>query len=380
VEPVLNTKSVLHVYKTYYPDPPGGVPEAIRQIALGTRDFEVESRIFTLSPTPFPDEILRPEGMVFRARSWMAPASCDMGGVVAFKRFSALVEEADIIHYHFPWPFADLMNWAVHKNKPTVMTYHSDIVRQKWLGKLYAPLMIHTLYDMSAVIATSPAYAQTSQVLSDPELCNKLTVIPLGIDESNYPTTEDQGIMQRLGLEEGEPFFLFIGVLRYYKGLHILLRAAKLLKARIVIAGAGPEAGRLHELSRSLGLKNILFAGKVSDEEKITLLKECRACVLPSHLRSEAFGVVLIEAAMFGKPMVSCEIGTGTSFVNLHEVTGFVVDPESPKALAEAMNSLLDIQRAERMGRAARARYEKYFSGNALGSAYSKIYQRVLYQ
>jgi rhamnosyl/mannosyltransferase len=100
--------------------------------------------------------------------------------------------------------------------------------------------------------------------------------------------------------------------------------------------------------------------------------------VLPSHLRSEAFGMALVEAAMFGRPMISCAIGTGTSFVNQHEVSGFVVASESPAALAAAMNTLLsDEALARRMGRAARARYEQLFSGAALGEAYAKLYREA---
>jgi rhamnosyl/mannosyltransferase len=85
-----------------------------------------------------------------------------------------------------------------------------------------------------------------------------------------------------------------------------------------------------------------VFAGQVSDAKKVALLKRCRALVLPSHLRSEAYGMVLVEAAMYGRPLISCEIGTGTSYVNAHEETGFVVEPESSTALALAMNTLLN--------------------------------------
>lgn len=106
-----------------------------------------------------------------------------------------------------------------------------------------------------------------------------------------------------------------------------------------MIAGSGPEGEHLRRLSAETHVDNIVFAGRVSDVEKIALLKRCRALILPSHLRSEAYGMVLVEAAMFGRPQVTCEIGTGTSYVNVHESTGFVVPPESPCALADAMNT-----------------------------------------
>ena len=118
---------------------------------------------------------------------------------------------------------------------------------------------------------------------------------------------------------------------------------------------------------------------QVTDGEKIALLKACRGLVLPSHLRSEAYGMVLVEASMMARPMVTCEIGTGTSFVNLDGKTGFVVPPESPQRLAKAMNALLaDPVQAEKFGNAARMRYESLFSGPALGMAYTRLYQNVL--
>jgi len=240
--------------------------------------------------------------------------------------------------------------------------------------------MYRMLESMSAIVATSPAYAGTSPVLSDASLRDRVRVIPLGIEEGSYPHDGDVGVLRRLGLGEAEPFFLFIGVLRYYKGLHTLLQAAASVRARVIIAGSGPEGATLQEQARQLGLTNVDFAGQVTDAEKVALLKRCRALVLPSHLRSEAYGMTLVEAAMFGKPMISCEIGTGTSYVNADGETGIVVPPESPGELAGAMNRLIeDDALAQRYGLAARLRYERMFSGEVLGKAYAALYQDVVH-
>ena len=136
----------------------------------------------------------------------------------------------------------------------------------------------------------------------EPGIRDKVRVIPLGIDEASYPAEGDDGVFGRIGLDGGEPYFLFIGVLRYYKGLHTLIEAARHVNARIVIAGSGPEGERIRALSSQLGTRNVLFAGQISDPEKVALLKGCRALVLPSHLRSEAYGMVLVEASIFGRP------------------------------------------------------------------------------
>lgn len=368
---------VLHVYRTYFPDPPGGLQEAIRQICRAVQATGIESTVFTLSPDPLPGELSFPEARVVRCRSWAAPASCDLGGPGALLRFAQLAREADVVHYLFPWPFGDVLHQLVRPARPAVLTYISDIVRQRRLGGLYAPLMWKTLRDARAIVANSPSYARTSPVLSAPDVRGKVRIIPLGIDERSYPRP-DETFVERLGMEKSTPFFLFIGVLRYYKGLHGLIRAAQKIGAPIVIAGTGPEDAALRDTARALGADNVIFAGQVSDAAKVALLQGCRALVLPSHLRSEAFGMVLVEAAMFGKPMISCEIGTGTSFVNADDETGFVVQPDDPEALAGAMNRLLaDEALAARMGVSARRRYERLFSGVSLGREYSALFREV---
>lgn len=371
---------VLHVYRTYYPDPPGGLQQAIRQIAAGCQPLGIESQIFTLSPQPEPQRIERPEGTVRRARSWAAPASCDLGSLTAFQLYRDGVDWADIIHFHYPWPFADVLNQCVRSAKPKVMTYHSDIVKQKVLGKLYFPLMRLTLADMDAVVATSPTYARTSPVLTRYVAPQRLHAIPLCMGdaqvdtEANAPST----IVERLGLTD-QPYVMTLGVLRYYKGLHVLVDAARHLKGTVVIAGSGPEDGRLREQVAALGLTNVVFAGQVTEGDKHALLRQCTALALPSHLRSEAFGMVLLEAAMHSRPQISCEIGSGTSFVNQDGETGFVVPPEDPAKLAEVINRLFDNpQLADQMGRNARRRYETHFTPQVMANAYADIYQNLL--
>ena len=367
----------LHVYRTYFPDPQGGLQEAIRQIALATQAQCIDSTIFTLSPRPEPAHLERPEGTVVRCRSLLAPASCDLGGLDALRTFRQAERMADVVVHHFPWPYGDILH-AVGGGTPAVMVYHSDIVRQRLLGWIYKPLMWRTMRSMSAIVATSASYALTSTVLSHPSIRRKVRVIPLGIVEESYSQQGDAGVLSRLGLETGEPYFLFVGVLRYYKGLHTLVRAAAGVGAKIIVAGTGPEGLRLRTLAADCGAGNVLFTGRITDEEKVTLLRNCRAAILPSHLRSEAFGMFLVEGAMFARPLISCEIGTGTSYVNAHGETGLVVPPDDATALASAMNVLLrDEALADRFGRGARSRYEQLFSGPVLGRAYAELFKEL---
>jgi rhamnosyl/mannosyltransferase len=164
-------------------------------------------------------------------------------------------------------------------------------------------------------------------------------------------------------------FFLFLGAMRYYKGLPFLLEAAEKTGLSVVLAGSG-DAGKVPP--------NVTVLGEVSEAEKQALLRTCTAFVFPSHLRSEAFGVALLEAARAGKPMISCEIGTGTSYVNEHNITGLTIPPADPEALATAMQSLWgDSPRREQMGAAARARYEKLFTAKEMGDSYAALYRRL---
>ncbi|MES2636298.1 MAG: glycosyltransferase [Pseudomonadota bacterium] len=371
--------NVLNTYRTYYPDPPGGLQEAIRQICLATSSLGVKNTIFTLSPNPKPNVLAMPEATVVRERSWIAPASCDIGGYTAYSTYLSSLSKADIVHYFHPWPFADVLNIFKTSDKPAVLTYISDVVRQRVLGALYAPLMWQTLKKMDVIIANCSAYVETSPILSHPSIRGKVKVIPLGIDESSYPKNGDDSVFSRVGINVNEPYFLFLGVLRYYKGIHTLISAAKSLNAKVVIAGSGPESEKLKKQVESIGLNNIFFARQVTNKEKISLIKNCTALVLPSHLRSEAYGMVLVEASMMGKPMISCEIGTGTSYVNYHDETGLVVKPENVGEMHEAMQTILtNAVLAKKFGDNARKRYELLFSGKALGQAYQSVYASLV--
>jgi rhamnosyl/mannosyltransferase len=156
------------------------------------------------------------------------------------------------------------------------------------------------------------------------------------------------------------------------------MEAASATGLPIVIAGDGPEGADLRQLSQSRGARNVIFTGSVTDAEKHALMRNCRALVLPSHLRSEAFGMVLVEAAMLGKPMISCEIGTGTSFVNLDGVTGLVAKPNDAGDLGRALREIeTSAARAAQLGMAARQRYESLFSGESLGRSYANLFTAV---
>lgn len=370
---------VLHVYRTYFPDSRGGIQEAIKQIALSTKSQGIDSKIYCLSKNPNPINIRLKEGVISRGKSWIAPMSCNIGGINSFVEFQKLVNWADIIHYHFPWPFIDLLHLFNFSKKPTVVTYHSDIVKQKILKVLYAPLMHHTLNNVSMIVGTSPNYINTSPILKKYLLKGKVKMIPLGLEDVQYDLSiaAQHDYLKQNGVVD--KYILFIGVLRYYKGLQFLLEASRSIKGQIVIAGAGPEESKLKALYKKYQCSNVIFLGEVSEIQKYILLKHCNAFVFPSHLRSEAFGMALLEASAQKKPLITCEIGSGSSYVNIHELTGIVVPPNNSFALSEACNTLLSNKiLASKMGKEAFKRYKNLFSAKAIGNAYSLLYDRLI--
>lgn len=366
---------VLHVYRTYFPDTQGGLEEVIRQICLNTQPHGVISRVLSLSRSPHPALLEQPEAQVIRTKLSFEIASCGVS-FSAIGRFKEQVEWADIVHYHFPWPFADALHFLGRVKKPTLITYHSDIVRQRLLGAIYTPLMNRFLGSVDRIVCTSPNYFATSNVLTQHE--DKIEVIPIGITEPEYHAPSES-VLDAVQREFGDRFFLFIGVLRYYKGLHILLEAIKDAPYNVVIVGSGPTESELRAQADELGLTNITFTGYLPNEEKFTLIKLCAGIVFPSYMRSEAFGVTLLEGAMYGKPLISTEVGSGTSHVNIDGETGLVVPPASPKVLRNALNQIWENpRRANQMGRNARKRYEQLFTGKLMGQRYGDLYAELI--
>ncbi len=364
---------VLHFFKTYWPDTFGGVERTIHAIAKGTAKYGIESDVLSLSKTPLESSVEFDGHMAYKAKLDFEFASTGFSREV-FGRFRELSQKADIVHYHFPWPVMDIVHLTVPPGKPTVVTYHSDIVKQKVLLQFYKPLMFRFLNDVDRIVATSPNYLMSSDVLE--RFKSKTVVIPLGLDEADYPKANNASLARWRGRLPNR-FLLFVGVLRYYKGVHILLEAAKRNGLDIVIVGSGPMEAELKQAAGQ-NLHNVHFLGSLSDNDKIALLELCAAFVFPSPLRSEAFGLSLVEAAMFGKPMISCEIGTGTSYVNLDRVTGFVVPPNDVDALSNAMNSILDDeQKTAALGAAARDRYLACFTAEKMCSQYYSLYREL---
>jgi rhamnosyl/mannosyltransferase len=368
---------VLHFYKTYYPDSMGGVEQVIRQMCVGCGRLGIDSEVLTLTRGDGARDLHVEGHAVHRVPLGLEIASNGMAWS-AIGELQRRAARCDVVHYHFPWPFGDLAHFIARSGKPSVVTYHSDIVRQRLLLRLYRPLMRRFLGSVDAIVATSPNYLASSPVLA--QYGAKVRMIAYGLDKRIYPPPR-AGRLDYWRGRLGPRFFLFVGVLRYYKGLHILLDAAAGSDYPIVIVGAGPIEAALKAHAARLRLRHVLFLGALDEDDKVALLALCYAVVFPSHLRSEAFGISLLEGAMYGRPMISSEIGTGTSYINIDGDTGIVVRPGDPQALRAAMRRLWeDPAQARAMGRRAEARYWHLFSAERMSASYGALYHELAAQ
>jgi rhamnosyl/mannosyltransferase len=365
---------ILHVYRTYFPDTQGGLQEVIRTLAGGLARDRFEVMVFCPSREVRRVEEIEVDGvLVCRVPELFEIASCNvfLRGLGAFRRWARW---ADIVHYHFPWPFADILHLLVagRPRPKVVITYHSDIVRQRLLGRVYAPLMRRFLRSADRIVATSEPYLRGSALLA--EFAPRVSVIPIGIDAGRIPRAEPQRLAAWRA-RVGEGFFFFVGVLRYYKGLEVLLRAVAGTRLRVVIAGDGPEGVRLRALAERLGAENVRFTGRIPDADKWALFALCRAMVFPSNLRSEAYGVALLEAMACARPVISVDIGSGMNFVNIPGETGLWAAPDDPAALREAMLELEnDDELCARLGHGARERVATTLSARRMVEAYQRLY------
>ena len=363
---------VLHVGK-FYPPHMGGI-ETHLQALCGELSKTVDLRVVVASEDhQRSDEAL--EGVsVSRIPTRLTLASTPLcPGMVAQIRRS----QADIVHIHLPNPMAVLAYLASGHPGRLVVTYHSDTVRQRVLGALFEPFLHQALRRSSAIIATSPDYRRTSPVLA--RYLDRCQVIPYGIAVEQFERC-DPGAAARVRKELGERLVISVGRLVYYKGFEYLIRAMVKVQGRLVIIGDGPLRGKLQELARSLGIENkVVFAGEIQNANVTPYYHAADLFALASVARSEAFGIVQIEAMAAGRPVVNTNLDSGVPFVSLHQKTGLTVPPADPDALAGAINLLLDDSRLRgSLGAAARERARQEFGLEAMRSRTLALYDSVM--
>jgi rhamnosyl/mannosyltransferase len=365
---------VLQVVKLYYPWI-GGVEKVVQQIAEGVNgkdNFEIEILCCDHEKKGKEEEI---NGVkVHRASSfgifWGMPISFDF-----FKLFKRLSKKVDIIDFHHPFPLGDIALFLFRPKAKLVVHYHSDIVRQKIFDFLIRVFINNTLKKAEKIIVSNPNLIESSPYLQ--RFKEKCEVILFGVDLEKFKKFDLKKV--RKIKEKYGNFVLFVGRLNYYKGLCYLIDAMKDVKANLVIIGEGPEKSNLISQISKLKLENKIFLLPFQPEDElINYYHACSVFVLPSIFKSEAFGLVLIEAMACQKPVISTELGTGTSFVNRNGVTGFVVPPRNSKALAEAINKILsDKELVQKFEKNAENLVIENFSLQKMIEKTKKVYQTI---
>ncbi len=366
---------ILHVGK-YYPPYRGGIETVVEQLCRG-----LARRGLAITAVVSNDGIATVDENVDGVRVLRLGRTAELKSQPLNMRLVPTLRRLrfDALHFHTPNPLGALAVLAAGRTEPIVVTHHSDIVRQRLLG-VPANLAQGLLYRRAAaLVAATPNHIEHSSVLRRYE--SRCRVIHFPIDARPYldaPSPWDE----RLPLEwQNEPLLLFVGRLVYYKGVDVLLEALRLTeRANLAIVGIGPLSTRLVEQAARLGLSDrIRFLGAVSDDRLRSLYKRTRFLVLPSVEPSEAFGMVQLEAMASGRPVISTDLKSGVPYVNQHGVTGLIVPPRDPQALAAAMNELLeDEPRALAMGQAAQRRVLAEFHVDRIIEAHIELYASVL--
>ena len=371
-----NKLKILQVNKLYYPVI-GGVEKVVQDISEGVNDeFDVKVLVCNSGTASVTEKVNGIE--VTRAGSVGSLFSMPVSLSFPFV-FKELSKDSDILHFHFPFPLGDISCLMFKPKGKIVITWHSDIVKQKNVLSLYQPFLKKFLKRADRIVATSPNMIEHSVFLS--EIRNKCSVIPLSINMEDYRRTGtiDEKV-RALRSVNGDKIVLFIGRLVYYKGVEYLIRAMSKINAKLVIIGDGPLELSLKELAIKTEVADkIIWLKNIPDAELKVYYHACDVFTLPSVERSEAFGLVQLEAMACRKPVVSTDLLTGVPFVNQHDKTGFIVPPRDDTALAEAINKLLaEPSLRESMGDYAFKRVEKEFNRKKMLSDYISLYKDVV--
>ncbi len=370
----------------------GGIETYAYNIAKGLVDAGHSVSVFTARMPGLPAREVWEGININRFRSIARPFSYPfmIGLAPALTR-----HRCDILHAHINSPMTvDFTAFAARlTGVPLVITYHADAIIQdiatrarrfrRWLSQVYW-LSRHIAAGISKrLIVTSPIYLESSEFLQ--RYRKKTSVLPAVVDPFFLsPLDDTKAAKERLGYKEDDLLVLFVGRLVPYKGLRILFRAFRSIRKRIPnvhlgIVGSGIDRIPLERLSLELGLSDIIHFHSVLSREKLrNAYSACDIFVLPSWSRSEAFGIVLLEAMARAKPVVSTQVG-GIPYVVNDKITGLLVPPYDPKPLADAICMLLsDKQLRIKMGKAGREHVLKNFTRTLITEQLEKIYFNLL--
>jgi rhamnosyl/mannosyltransferase len=380
----MSPQHILYIYKDYFPVL-GGIENHVRVLAeaAAARGHEVTVLVTSLDRHSH-IETLNGVRVIFAAR--LATAASTPISPALFAWAARL--RADIAHLHFPYPPGEIANLIFRPARRTVISYHSDVVRQARILRFYKPILMRVLRRADALVIGSPPMRH-SAYLSEHQ--TKVRLVPYGIPTARFAARPSDAELARAQAqyidaaragraEVATPLLLFVGRLRYYKGLDTLIHALPRIDARLLAVGTGPMEGAWRALAQATGVSDrIAWLGEVPDADLPALYHLADLFVLPASHASEAFGLVQVEAMSAGLPCVTTELGTGTSWVVQDGVTGRIVPPGDPEALAQAIRSLLaDPDLRRRMGHAGADRARAEFDERVMVDRVLGVYTSLL--
>lgn len=362
---------VLHVGK-FYPPHMGGIETHLQALCGALREHADVRVIVSSENHKTVEETIR-SVPVARLSTLVTAFSTSISPEMVSRIRNS---DAELVHIHLPNPAAVLAYLAGGHRGRLVVTYHSDTVKQKVLGRLFEPLLNAALRKSSAIIATSPNYLATSPVLQ--AFRDRCHVIPYGIDTSQFEQCDPEGVRE-VRAKLGDRLVISVGRLVYYKGFEVLIRAMAGVRGKLVIVGDGPLREDLKSLTAQLGVQEkVVFAGEIDNAGLNFYYHAADLFALASVARSEAFGIVQIEAMAAGLPVINTGLDSGVPFVSLDGQTGLTVPPSNPEALAAAINRLLDDDTLRKsLGQAGVRRAKQEFSLDTMLRRTLDLYQTV---
>lgn len=288
----------------------------------------------------------------------------------------------DLLHIHFPDPMSHLVSLALPASLPRVITWHSDIVKQKRLLALYRPFQVKEVLRAQALVAATQAHFTSSRQIPADYPPDRRHVIPFGLDyEKLALTAAHQALVESLRQDAAGRLLVFaLGRHVTYKGFDYLIEAILQTQAQLLLGGDGPLTDALKQRAQSLGLDSrVRFVGRVAEEDLSAYYHACDVFCLPSITTNEAFGLVQLEAMACGKPVICTQLHNGVNVVNPHEITGLTVAPGNASALALAINRLAtDATLRKRLGEQGRERALEQYSMKAMSQAHLRLYEQLL--
>lgn len=362
---------VLQIGK-YYPPKRGGIERVLEVLAQGlSPKTQLEVLCFHDRRESVSEEV---EGvLVHRMACWETFFSVPVAPGMYFWMQDRCY---DIVHLHTPNPLAELLYLMARPKGKLVVTYHADPQKARGLLRLYQPVARRVLEAAEAICVATPKHIQPDSLLDDYR--SKCRVIPFGIDLSTFaaPDGEDP---EALAWRErmGGDFFLFVGRLVPYKGLLSLFEAVRPTDLRLAIVGSGPLYANLQQLREGME-DRVQMLGNVSDADLPSLYRAARGFVLPSLDRSEAFGMVQIEAFASGTPSLSSDLPSGVSWVNQHEETGLLFPPGDVEALRRALLRVAgDDELHQRLKAGALSRAQQLFGKERYANLTLDLYREL---